>query len=130
MLAIVDLEAPSEPVLARAAAAAAVLEAPLRVVVLHPRSGFTTDFALAARLAHRLDVEYRRVVGVATDAARNRGLDDVEVGQAPYARSPFGGPVGRARRAAAIQRRRTVARLVVAADHLRGTGQVGGGCDR
>lgn len=124
VLALVDIDAPCEPVLRRATAAAAVLGAPLRVVVLHPRLGFTTDPAVAARIVRRLDAEHREVEALATSVARNRGLDGVEIARAPYAWLPLGDRKLRARRAAARERSRTAARLVVAAEHLHG-----GGCE-
>jgi hypothetical protein len=123
VLAVVDLDAPVEPVIRRAVAESSAHGVPLQVIVLHPRLPFTTDPALVARIARRRGHEQRRVVAAVADAAQGSGLSEIEVRVVPLSRIPLMSRSGKARRTVTAELRRQPSSLRVAAEHpARGAG--------
>jgi hypothetical protein len=118
ILAVVDIDTPVEPLVRRAVAESSAHAVPLHVIVLYPRIPFTTDPALAARIARRLGHEQRRMVAAVTDAAQNCGLGAFELRLVPLSRIPLMSRLGQVRRTVAAQLRQQPSSLLVAAEHL------------
>ena len=116
VLAVVTEDGPGTAVLERALAAAEALSAPVQLILVHPRTGFSTDPAVHASATrrrrqrlHDLVVEMRR------QSPRTVPTDAKLV---PYARWPLGDPARQAWRAAEAVANRSGARLVVAPQQL------------
>jgi hypothetical protein len=126
ILVVVDLDHNDGSVLRRAVAAAETLAAPLSLVILHRRLGFTTDAALAASWHERLNRRHDEILDAVLALLAERGLESslVSVERVPHARLPLGDPVGQAARTVrGVIRGRPVG-WVVAPPHLNvGTGQ-------
>jgi hypothetical protein len=118
VLAVVDMDAPVEPVIRWAAAESAAHAVPLQVIVLHPRPSFTTDPAIAVRIARRLGQEQRRVVAAVTDAAHRHGASTCTVRLVPLSRIPLRSRLGQARRTVAAQLQQQPSSLLVSAEQL------------
>ena len=116
ILAVVDLDAPVEPVVRRAVAESFAHGIPLQVIVLYPRVPFTTDPALAARAARRLIHEQRRVVAAVTAAARASGLSELALRLVPLSRIPLRDRRRQAQRTVTTQLRQQPSSLLVAAE--------------
>lgn len=112
VLCLLDVALPMASALHRAVLAAADLEAPLEIVVLHPRPGFTTDAAIAARQARQLAAQRDAVARVVESLLAGRP-PAYTVRLQPYARRPWRDPGARARQAAERCLRQTSARAVV-----------------
>jgi hypothetical protein len=116
VLAAITERAPVDHVVGRAAAVADALDAPLRILLLYPRTGFSTDPALLAQAAYRrmtmlddLRAELRR---------RRPGVLAPDSELVPYARLPLADPARQAWRACEAVAWRCEARLVVAPEPL------------
>jgi hypothetical protein len=116
VLALVDGEQPVEPVLRRAARTATEQEAPLVVALLHPRLGFTTDAAIAARHVRQLQARRDTVADIL--ALVLDGQVRYAVHLVPYTYRPWRDRAGQVRRAAQRCLRLIPAREVVTAEHL------------
>jgi hypothetical protein len=116
VLAVVDLDAPVEPVVRRAVAESFAHSIPLQVVVLYPRIPFTADPAVAAHAVRRLGHEQRRVVAAVTAAARASGLDELTLRLVPLGRIPLWNRRRQAQRTVMTQLRQQPASLLVAAE--------------
>jgi len=125
VLAVVDLNHPVEPVIARAAFAAAACDAPIKLVLLAPRPGIGTD---AARIGH-LHERLRKGLADLVAAARRRAPERVDpvADLVWYARWPMRNPVGQARRAAAAAADRFDAQVVILPPSLRADAVAGSG---
>jgi hypothetical protein len=126
ILVIVDIDQNETEVLRRAVAAAETLGAPLALVILDRRLGFTTDAALAAswheRLTRRQDEILSAVLPLLAERRLESSLGSVE--RVPQARLPLGDPVGQAARTARDVSRGRPVGWVVAPPHLKvGTDQ-------
>jgi hypothetical protein len=119
VLAVVDLDAPVEPVVRRAVAESVAHAVRLEVIVLHPRLPFSTDPALVARMARRLGREQRRMVAAVTEAAQDHGSITFGVQLVPLSRIPLMSRSGKVRRTVAAQLRQQPSSLLVTAEHLR-----------
>jgi hypothetical protein len=121
ILVIVDIDQNKTDVLRRAVAAAGTLGAPLALVILHRRLGFTTDAALAASWHERLTRRQDEILGTVLPLLAERGLESNlgSVERVPKARLPLDDSVGQAaaRTARNVSRGRPVG-WVVAPPHL------------
>lgn len=117
VLALVGGAQPAEPVLYRAALAATELDAPLVVVLLHPRLGFTTDAAVALR--HSRQLQARRAAVAEVLAQVLDGRVEYAVHLVPYASRPWRDQADEVGRAARRCQRLIPAREVVTAEQPR-----------
>lgn len=117
ILVLVDIAFPLEPQLRRAVGLAAARGVSLRVALVHPRLGFSTDAAIVARHIEQLRDERVAVAGIVERLLEGQQVP-YEVRLVPYARRPRRSLTARARRAAQLYARRESAQLVLAAPHL------------
>lgn len=114
VLNVVEAGAPSQAVLRRAEAAAAVLDAPLHILLVEPRVGFSTDAAIIAFADRRLQArveQCRRVIADVLAAPERASITVLRVSSRGRPRHIW--------RAVAAAAARADARLVVAPEHLR-----------
>ena len=115
VLVLTDLDRPDVSVLRHAVSTAEALDAPLSLVLLYDRPGFTTDAALALARHRRLNRRQDEVVRTVHALLAERGLDPrLVAARVPYPRLPLGSAADRAVRAARAVTRSHPSLLVVA----------------
>ena len=116
VLVILDVDRPIDLGLVRSALAGPASGNRVRLVLLAPRLGFSTDAALVARARRRLDARCAAVLS-ALGPHSNRLAEPADLER--YARTPLGKPVEQVRRAAQRAIRRHRPDVVILPSHLR-----------